>query len=217
MLKSNELLESICNRLAALTPNWKGTIEKMKELRPNMCSRDIYINERRSHFSEVYLQNSLKNICKRMKRVDLNPIPDGACSEHYVFQVRNGRLVVEKDKKSYTDYDALIKVDDLPVIFEMRISKMFASRRGTNKVLHLERVYHVAVPVQEYFQSEDFGYVAIITKENVKDCPLQRDFKEGGGILVPFFWSSLGFKLKFYHYACKYKLYEGFENSSKKE
>ena len=209
MLKSNELLENICNRLANLTPNWKGTMEKMKEERPNMCSKDIFLSERSSHISEVYLQVSLAKICKRMKRVDLHPIPDGASTVNYNFQYRNGRLVVDnKDGKSHTDYDGLIKVDDLPVIFEVKISHLFSSRRGTNRVLRLDRINHVALPVQEFFKTEDFGYVAVISKENVRDSLLEREFKENGGILIPFFWSSDAFRDKIKQYAKKYKLYE---------
>ena len=209
MLKSNELLENICSRLANLTPNWKGTMEKMKEQRPDMCSKDIYLSERRSHISEIYLQTSLNKICKRMKRVDLHPIPDGASTANYDFQYRNGRLVVDnKDGKSHTDYDALIRVDDLPVIFEVKLSRRFCSRRGTNRVLRLDRINHIAVPVQEFFGTEDFGYVAIITKENVKKNPLQNEFREKGGILIPFFWSYESFREKVKEYARKYNLYE---------
>lgn len=209
MLKSNELLESICNRLANLTPNWKGTMEKMKEQRPNMCSKDIYLSERSSHVSEVYLQVSLAKICKRMKRVDLHPIPDGASTLSYDFHVRNGRLVVDnKDGKSYTDYDGLIKVDDLPVIFEVKLSHLFSSRRGTNRVCRLDRINHIAAPVQEFFGTEDFGYVAVITKENVSNNPVQDDFRKNGGILIPFFWSNDNFRVKVKEYAKKYKLYE---------
>ncbi len=209
MLKSNELLEDICDRLAGLTPNWSGTIRKLKEQRPDMCSKKIYMPEIRSHISEVYLQVSLNKICRDWKRVDLHPVVDGDSSANYGFRVSNGRLVVfKKGGDPYTDYDALIRVDGLPVIFEVKLSRLVGSKKGTDAALQPDRISYVSAPVREFFGTEDFGYVAIITRENLKDSPLQQEFKKNGGILVPFFWSYETFRAKVKLYSKKYKLYD---------
>ena len=209
-MKSNELLETICDRLAVFTPKWKSIIRRMKEQRPATCSRDIDFFERRGNISEVYLQVSLDKICRGMKKyVDLRPIPDGASSENYEFRVENGRLKVYSKGVSFTDYDAVIKVNDLPVIFEIKLAKFNRSECGNHVALRLDRIEHIGLPAKEFFNVPDFGYAAVITKECVSPRSIvQRTFTNAGGILVPFCGSYSGFREKIKVYSEKFKLFD---------
>ena len=229
-LARNDLLLDITNRLANAVPDWDDMAVQYKQtaLYKNgralkRCDRSPYrkitlddISKKfnraefiaHKYFSEMYLRRSLRVLCAEYgNRVQFYPIRSGNICEHYKFVDKDGSLVVYENtkNKTVTDIDDLLLIDNLPVLFEIKIGRNYKRSPNRKREHHIdkalteEHIKRVTDPINAFFKEklniDEVGYVLVISDNQVQPeySGEQRKFEMMGGVLVPFFTNSDNF------------------------
>jgi len=146
------------------------------------------------------LRDSLEQICKGLgDRVVFDPIHGGESAGRYIFEssLNNKLLVMKKDGATYSEIDELLLIDNLPVLFEIKLSiykgrrgnvtQINPGKRGVKHAMNVSRINFMLNPIKSYFQSR-CGYVLVVYPEQITSrSPLQAEFINQGGILRPFY------------------------------
>ncbi len=148
---------------------------------------------------ELYLDMMIAHFAEGREDVILNPIPDGAKTTNFEFYrtdiSKGGRFCVKEGHTGQThsraDYDELLEVDGLPVIFEAKSSvrgtKKYRAATRKNPILREQHILRLAVPLAEYYKTTSYiyiGYAVFIMPEAISETSFtQTDFKDRGGIL----------------------------------
>ena len=146
----------------------------------------------RGSIAEIALRYLLKKHCLASQKLQADPIPDESKTVNYRFKYdKKGGLGVFSRERGIqvTEYDATVLVDDLPVVFEVKMSG-----KTTNGCLYdalkPNKVLGKVGPLAEYFGKNEFGYVVATPSDLMREVdPYQVRFKAYGGILLPFFGS----------------------------
>ncbi len=170
--------------------------------------------------AEGYVQwHILQESIRFPERIQMSPIPDGARTKRFQFRYDGGELkVMSRGHQGVpclqvTGYDLVALFDGIPVMFEVKISKRYRGRGrlrkdgGNNKsapgstlgvaglMTSRERIEERLSPIRDYFQTADCGYAIVIALNQVKDDLLeQQEFRQDGGIIVPFYTDGRTFR-----------------------
>ncbi len=229
MLTKNSLLEEITQKLAGAGPNWPEVVKRFKESKlfrkrnykgkPNFYSK----------LSEIHLRESLERICGVYNgHIKFDSIKPLESTKNFTFNLHpHGNLRVQRndDWNEHTEYDELLVVDGLPVLFEVKLQRPRSSSftnglgssngisngtrkvingmpsspssLGTNHALRPGRLSYLLAPIREYFGKEECGYVLVIPPENtMTTSPYRQAFLEQNGILVPFYTGRKEFRVE---------------------
>lgn len=155
-----------------------------------------------SMLSEMWLRERLSDICGVNPRIDLDPIRNKVITSNYVFMKIYDNIVVFRRKKGkpYSDFDCVILIDNIPVLFEIKLARYKGT--GYKKPhynvapnMEMDRINHVLDPLKEYFRTDQCAYVLVISKDQIKPTsPIQQEFLRRGGFLVPFYTTRSEFK-----------------------
>jgi len=212
MLTTNRGLEKLANFIGDQTPNWEMTVNRFKQTRSYLLGNYNFSNLR-SHLSEAHVGVMLDNAVRELRaNIDTNPkFPD--THKKFKFDTNSAKkYVLRKSKnglKYFTEYDEFAIVDSLPTIFEIKIGKYvtygnvvrekgneelrtnldtISAHMGARYAMDKGRISYITRPVRKYFHIDSCGYVLIIPKDQIRPRSMvQKEFRERGGILVPFY------------------------------
>ena len=205
-LRKTENLEKLCEQLYELPPKWDEIISRFKSNPKFDPNRAFNLPRYAGYFSEIDLDVRLEELAKR--HPDLNISLDlirKEETENYKFDLTSGRLTVcSKSNPDVTlcEYDKLLLMDDLPVVFEIKIRKWESGRKNKYFVNFFkpERYQKKLDPIHEFYNC-DVGYVLILPKDmfearlNSKHPDsLYNQFKKDNGLIVPFYTNRYEFK-----------------------
>jgi len=196
----NYLLEEILSELNSRKPDWDEVIERYRSSRRYKVMRRINkdsLNHLMNQLSELTVHVALDHIVRDFgveDRVDLDPIWAPSSTESYTFLKRKGKLIVENanTKNDHTDIDCIALVDDLPVIFEVKLARYSAAgikRGGLRGALKRSNITRMQDPVLEYFDCKKTGFVFLAPPEEirVRSRALQREFVKANGFLLKWY------------------------------
>ena len=220
MIHKNDLLVKITGELAEAKPDWaylrEWNSQKLLEISEELDSNVV------SSVSERHVQQSLEKICSELKdRALINPIRPGQIGGYTFKRPKNKNVYVQKGRHVYSEMDALIVVDSLPVLFEVKLSTSetksatasmgwkngFVKKHtaangkvrkpgslGVNYAMTEQRIDYLLHPIREYFGQEECGYVLVILPEMIKPgSDTLKNFINSNGIVVPFYTSRSAF------------------------
>lgn len=226
MLAKNEVLENMTIKLSRVKPDWLKIIQRFKQRPHKITNYDE--GQFRAMLSEVHLRLSLEDICKNYPDITiLDPIKYKKDNSHETYRTESykfiksnfGKVEIKVNENfNYCEYDQLMLVDELPIIFEVRLSmnkfkehkkqkhKGF-SNKGLNFAMCLERIKHLTEPLRELYRNNNFGYVLIVYPSIIKrDSISQQHFRDNNGILIPFYADRESFILDINQARNSYKI-----------
>lgn len=185
-LKTNSTLLDITERiskdfpdsdilLATLTPK---QLEKMNGGKTNGSKNGDTLG----HLAEAHLVQNLKSLSSEFSDLTVNPIPNGTETDDFVFRIYGEHNYVVHNKNTgaaYIEYDAFTLVDNLPVIWEVKLGYSY-----TEAIKH-KRVKKIFEPLTQYYGESAVGYVVVTPKTSIDETnDAQKKFIERGGIIV---------------------------------
>lgn len=202
-LITNPTLEEIIGQIQNTEVGWNDLISRSLQAYSFYLPRGN--NNLTGTIGELILSEALKEIASKNERVQLNPIPSATISGGFIFSPSSipGGMMVFQDTgpkiRSYCEYDALISVEDLPIIFEIKMTTSQNSDTGLGRALDIDKIARKLLPLERYFASRDFGYVVVAPRNAIQDRhPRHIEFKDMGGSFLP-----LSIKLKNYRAAVR--------------
>ncbi len=201
MLVQPALLRDIVEELSQAPPIDESVMEDFLQSR-RILKNNLNRNIVSSMLSEMWLRKRLQEICIDNCRVDLNPIEEKAITRRYLFIKVYDNIVVylRRQKRTYSDFDHVIVVENVPVLFEIKLAQYQTGGRKffhshVVPCMHPSRVNQVLAPVKEYFRTKECAYVLVISPDQINEAsPIQNDFKARGGLLVPFYTTKDDFR-----------------------
>jgi len=187
----NGLLIELVKRLSGSEPDWETLIRESDTKNKNT-------NNIVGQLAEAHIRISLEAISGDYEgRINLNPFPEDSRSRKYSFDKRGHNIIARKDGLDFCEYDHLILVDNLPVVFEVKVSRKRSHGKGSGNlgykdVLRLDRIKKTLTPINEFFGVEDCGYVVFVS--NLYGGPNVKAFTDRGGILARFYHDNQTFR-----------------------
>lgn len=148
---------------------------------------------------ELYIDMMIALFAERRYDIRINPIPDGTKTTSFEFyhsdMSKGGRFSVRQGHSGQThtiaDYDELLEIEGLPVVFEVkssvRKSKKYRAATRKNPILRRSYIVRFSTPLAEYYKKDkeiDIGYAVFLMPEAIsKTSSTQQDFIDRGGIL----------------------------------
>lgn len=205
-MKKSEDLERIATALHALIPDWARILSRFCS-HPDFNADNIFSEvEYAKFFSEIYLDLALENIAAQNAGlpVDFNPIPQGSESEKYRFYTSPaGRLFAHQKinpsrwRRLKYEYDKLLKIGDLPVVFEIKLSTWKQHVKDYFRSLEYDKRLK---PIRQYFR-QDVGFVFIVPNDlyhgkegRSREGSVFEEFKRRNGLVVPFYTDRKSFR-----------------------
>ncbi len=193
---SNEKLRQLAEELANSETDsveWETIREKM-----------ITEGYKHGHFNSVNFRGKVAEEFLKARLEDLSLLPQnpfsisghgitaGDQATHYSFDVNGLKVAVydmNREHKgfpaSHTDYDAVVKVDGIPTIFEV---KMYRKYEKLAQYLATETVNSHLEPLREYFAG-DLGYIMVVRPEMMSQlnstCSNMYLFVQNGSVAIP--------------------------------
>src|SRR3989344_5541204 len=218
MYKSETLI-GLCNQLENYPPNWDGILARFKSHpRFDPCkSFDIYAYS--GFFGELHLTQFLEAITANDPKITLSP----SLEEYERFRdipfifnhVPNGKVTVKHKRGKnlpMTDYDAVVRIKNFLVAFEMRIAEensnprdrikvhgRFVKKSGVRGVMRSEIYRRKLYPIR-VLSEKDVGYVVVIPKTDAGNTPcaershIRQSFLEEGGMIVSLYTDRFTFR-----------------------
>ncbi len=176
-----------------------------------------------SRLAYTHLRVTLERICEGFdSEVVFDPISETSTKNQYTFEIRHplgeldvkkpfSRLVVVKRRSGEAVYEIgeLVVVDELPVLFEIKLGNYRGSRGKSQKskmthrtgdgvvyAMRSDRLKAILRPLEEFF-GRHLGFVLVIAKDQITpQSSVQQDFTERGGLLVPFYTGKQAYMIK---------------------
>ncbi len=142
-----------------------------------------------SRLCEIALRQALKRFeVDSLGRVKCDPIPPRAESKHYLFTSRDGEIDITRkgERQPFTGIDALITIEDRPVVFECKSLGYNQRSKLAAEVLIPQRTRKKVIPIVEYFDMnpQECGYVLAVFPE-VAGWSKFEPFTNRGGVIMP--------------------------------
>lgn len=184
-------------------PDWIAISKKVK----NATTASADPHQISGAMAEIDIRMFLEKSSRASQgSIVVDPIAHNSKTERFLFArtTENTFVVVDPQKQErIIEYDVLTVIDGIPVVWEVKsqIRKRSRNNKGKghslNEVLRIKHINQLFTPLQEYFDSKDFGYVVVATKEVIRPAsPLQQGFCKNGGILIPHPASAAEFNLQ---------------------
>lgn len=207
MLTKNAVLEEVAGRLTS-EPDFQRALQIFRT-NPIFAGKN---GNALGHFGEACLEAYLEKIAlDNTGKIVFKPIPTKAEAGQYSFYRQNVgynvSLFENGRTRSYCNFDEILLIDGLPVVFEVKLSRRNRHNPGEkrkltggclNYCMRQERIDVIQGPISAYFQTNDFGYVLVTYPKRIQnDSIRQQDFIEHGGLLVPFYADASRFRSDF--------------------
>lgn len=143
---------------------------------------------------ELHIRLLFEQLAKRDGRIDLDPLKLPRHTSKFIINrdlLLGGVQVYRKERyriMQYAEFDDLISVDGLPVIIEAKMSSANNNGNNLRPLLRSKRINACALPIQEAFSTQEFGYVVFSSQEaiaSIEANQLMRYFTNAGGIVQP--------------------------------
>ena len=214
-MEKNSELGIICRELYEHPPDWDVIVDRFKSHPNHNPEKPIYLHIYAKYFSEIHLDVCLEKIVKRHSDLNIrfNPVREASETRDFVLGYdKDGRLNANyrnRDTEAFYEYDQLLDINGLPVIFEIKLTcwtKASKMKRKTvegkevmvigtaiRNYLKPEVYYKRLDPIFQYFECEP-GMVMIIPKDIFHNKEAMapkgsyyKEFKRKSGVIVPFY------------------------------
>jgi len=226
-MQKSEELGDLCKGLADARPDWGEIILRFRNLPLFDANRQIDERQYRQYFSELHLEIALQQIGVQHPEWDVridpvDPFDDRSKDYMLDYDRRALQLVAELkgNPRVKFEYDKVITVGGLPIIFEVKLSKYDRGRYITSKwrgvSRHrvsnciknaMRREYYMPrlKPLMQYFGG-DVGYVVVVPRDiyDFKESCLEQGrqvmttwsrFLGDNGLVVPFYTDRQQFRV----------------------
>ena len=199
-MRKTDKLELLCKRLVYAEPDWGKIIARFKS-HPNFNpAKELFDRQYAQYFSEIHMDISLEQIAGTYPDLNMTfrPFLKGKtrARDFLFYYDLAGRVYAQGIREpAKFEYDQVILIDGMPVVFEIKIKKWNSSVNEPGKLRNalLPEVYNKRLhPVRQFFDN-DVGYVFIIPKDvydgsiKFEGDSLINNFIKNGGVLVPFY------------------------------
>lgn len=206
MIKTPEL-EKLCDELGRCLPNWDAI-----EMRWRACSlvggQELkYLTEYIKEFSELHVDICLEELARNNSefKIEFNPLPERQAGEYKFHYSASGRFFVRKkldEKELNYEYDSIILVNRLPVIFEIKLQKWYTGRKRLGHNLNdalKPKYYNTKLKLIRLLFNSDIGYVVIVPKDIFQEkvtmqSYLVHNFISDNGLFLPFYTTRKSFR-----------------------
>lgn len=217
----HQLLDVLTQRIPRQEPDWKSVAD---QFRNSLLGRERNYSGHvlAARFSELAIRKSLMSFQREYPvEVKYKPIPQGSFTRHFHFSYRDGELYVRRANYRregspligdwpLTGIDALIAINQCPVVFECKAVGLRSKHHVTREVLEPRCVRKKLTPVREYFQEQgktsECGYALVVFPE-LANLDEFTTFKERGGVVIPFWMKRDVFRQSIYDAAKEYDLW----------
>lgn len=217
VISRNRLVEEIVQVLPAMSPDWEMIALEILQSQ-DYQERKLDWRDLRSWASELWLKTSIETLAQRYPRsIDTHPIPEQSTigektfathRDHFTVyeQQKNPALALLYPTKTYAEYDAIIEIDGLPVIWEVKMMKNIgrvalgkSHSSNPRKTMHPYHIDYFTKPVRDWYEENrgvgNFGYVVVFPPEHINPrSEVQQRFQAMGGMIVPFYTTFDGFQ-----------------------
>lgn len=183
-IPQNDTLRYLTARLTEAPPTWDAAVARFKE-RPQYRCGGMDTGAIAGFLAEDWVHASLERICQEMgNSVQPCRIEDGLRIGRYEFRYRsNGyHLTIREAGQDAAELDAVLVVDNLPVVFEVRSGAVPPATGPAHVMRKL-------APIKELFR-RSCGYVLVAPRGYVAPSA----FQQNGGMLVSLPWSRAEYK-----------------------
>ncbi len=195
MLTTNPLLEQVVTKLAHHRPNWPEVINMFQKRPVTELRRELA-----GVLAEFHVRSALSDICSDLSdRANFYPIDDGSKTHNFKFDYTGDNIIVKRSgtDEVYAEIDALLTLDGLPVIVEVKVRNRRSGQNGhrIRHELQPPAYSRKTEPICEYFGIKHVGLVMVIPQSVIcAGSPVQQSFKADGGKIVPFYASPHDFR-----------------------
>jgi hypothetical protein len=191
----NETLLELTDYVATVEPDWERMIHMYEALKSNVGKIDE--NSFPGQMLEIHLRALLHDFSRASGNLDLNPIADGYRTKDKFFEKHPGTggmsVVNLSTLKHHNEKDAVFRAGDLLTVAEVKYTKKRNEmyRRGHKRgavsdAIRPEMTNHDLRPYIDAF-GFPIGYIVLTMPEAVSsESPLQQQFTDNGGLIVPF-------------------------------
>jgi hypothetical protein len=188
---TNATLDRLVEGFKKTPPDWDEVAHVFKNTKTyllNTSTKDTIIGD----LAEIHVDTVLKSLASSIGDIDLHPIPFYAEKNGIKFSALKFAHYQAMHLKHGTavEYDQLMVVNDLPVVWEVKTSRVRNTHRKKSAFFAVqpERIDKVFTPLSIYFERNDFGYV-VVAPEEVIDPSFYTvlNFQKKGGIMVPLY------------------------------
>ena len=194
-LSSNALLNELVDQFPKVTPNWPRLIEAFKrtdKYRLNLHRPDSIAGM----VGELFMQRYLKRWEGKSSRVIYSPIPNQARRKDFKFNISElGNCQIAQREphgyQTYAEWDAVMLIDNLPTVFELKTSKPSQIPREVNGFLTPSTYRTRLLPFQEYFRTNTLGMVLIVPQGSFSEHSIAKhNFEQAGGKIGSLYTTS---------------------------
>lgn len=194
-LETNPTLLALTDYLVADGIPWGETADYYKQLIDTgrfRYGRKHFVGD----FIEIGMNICLDNFAKGNQGVTLDPIAGGEASDQYRFRKGTRGLYAAAFRsdafgkmrwEDVAEYDRIAVIEGLPCVFEAKAGRK--ASRGRDSVaqsIAQKRIDEDLSPLQEYFNSDTFGYVLATNSNIITNTNLQEEFQQRNGLLLSF-------------------------------
>jgi hypothetical protein len=208
MIKTPEL-EELCRQLSGHLPNWDLVIDRLEESEIIDLDASLLLSEWKMHYSEVHFDIISKKVDKKNPDLKINflPIKYGKQTKNYTFNHNEFGRYTAKAREEHLptyqrtgfcfEYDKIIILNNLPVVFDVKSGEWNKSIR---KAMKMDKITRKLMPIRELF-GLDAGYVFVPAKdvyqakeEQAGEGSVYHEFKKNNGLVVPLYATKKEFE-----------------------
>jgi len=184
---TNGTIDSLCGELQEFPFQRRKIVERVRK------RGGMYFNQYRMYFSELQINFALKAIARRHPewKVDLSPIKAWVSGDLRMICDKRGIIITDNNRdpsghRTLAEYDGVISVDDVPVIFEVKIANPSEIRRAIKKA-------DKKISSLSRFLDGDMAYVLVVPKDNYRRQTFE-NFRRKSGKVVSFYTTLKDFE-----------------------
>lgn len=187
ILISNPTLDVICTKIEEKAPDWEYL---MQAVTPFIQSPRVSTDQLLGILAELHIHHQLEDIIHIEGMEDkctLDPISNAKMDTYRLTKKKEGALIASASKIDVAEYDALMEIDGLPTVFEVKAKdSMGLGRTSIRETLRPSDIKKRFRPLQEYYGFNTFGYVVITGPKtaSLDYSPSINSFRERGGKLI---------------------------------
>lgn len=194
-LETPQKLRMLADKFSGTPVNWEHIAQLYSEY-------VLFGREGRAHqkgligtTGELHVRSFLEDEQANDPQIEITPIPFG--TKRSMFTFKEGRLgsytvLHIGTRNQFAEYDQLICIDGLPVVWEVKISP----RREAREAYSTKKINKMLLPIHEYFRKEAYGYVVVTPKDQVSSDAdsWEARLTSYGGLTIPMYADLLEFQ-----------------------
>ena len=164
-MKKTATLEKICELISNEELDYSKIIKELTNRELVDTNKEMHLEFYQQQISEMHLSLVLQDL-SLYYGFFTKPL-DGICSKDFQIETDSlGRVLIYKDRKQLVEYDNLILLKKLPVVFEIKTGKPMAGffDKNNRNPMKVENILKKLDPISNLY-SRDVGYVIFLPKD----------------------------------------------------